>query len=346
MLEDALSAGITAVGGDAYAADTARVWVDGAPDTTWPRWTQTERTRPTGQVEHSIIEETGEGEGTLYLWYNNDREYRSYPADRWSADLSQRIPTYEDVLALERDSITDTGYEEKSGTPCIYVEVEDPELLYRQRYWVSVSDGLLVAAVSESIETLITALERARVRTAAVAFVPFGLARVAKVVAPPEETVAVIAIDAHTTNLVVAQDGVPRFARIIPLDLGLAADRDEQPPTPGEPVEEPLPAARRALSFSVPDTASPAVTDLIERIRNTLSFHASRSGATAVSTIFLTGPGIDLPGLVQQASAQLRAPVFTIDVTNVVALDKGAPALGSLAHNLVTTLGVLLGEEH
>ena len=137
---------LTAVGGDAYAADTARVWVDGAPDTTWPRWTQTERTRPTGQVEHSIIEETGEGEGTLYLWYNNDREYRSYPADRWSADLSQRIPTYEDVLALERDSITDTGYEEKSGTPCIYVEVEDPELHYRQRYWVSVSDGLLVAA--------------------------------------------------------------------------------------------------------------------------------------------------------------------------------------------------------
>ena len=216
-------------------------------------------------------------------------------------------------------------------------------------YPISQSDGhvhgLLVAAVSESIETLITALERARVRTAAVDFVPFGLARVAKVVAPPEETVAVIAIDAHTTNLVVAQDGVPRFARIIPLDLGLAADRDEQPPTPGEPVEEPLPAARRALSFSVPDTASPAVTDLIERIRNTLSFHASRPGATAVSTIFLTGPGIDLPGLVQQASAQLRAPVFTIDVTNVVALDKGAPALGSLAHNLVTTLGVLLGEE-
>ena len=217
-------------------------------------------------------------------------------------------------------------------------------------YPISQSDGhvhgLLVAAVSESIETLITALERARVRTAAVDFVPFGLARVAKVVAPPEETVAVIAIDAHTTNLVVAQDGVPRFARIIPLDLGLAADRDEQPPAPGETVEEPLPAARRALSFSVPDTASPAVTDLIERIRNTLSFHASRPGATAVTTIFLTGPGVDVPGLVQLASAQLRAPVFTIDVANVVALDKGAPALGSLAHNLVTTLGVLLGEEH
>ena len=216
-------------------------------------------------------------------------------------------------------------------------------------YPISQSDGhvhgLLVAAVSESIETLITALERARVRTAAVDFVPFGLARVAKVVAPPEETVAVIAIDAHTTNLVVAQDGVPRFARIIPLDLGLAADRDEQPPAPGETVEEPLPAARRALSFSVPDTASPAVTDLIERIRNTLSFHASRPGATAVTTIFLTGPGTDVPGLVPLASVQLRAPVFTIDVTNVVALDKGAPALGSLAHNLVTTLGVLLGEE-
>ena len=137
---------LTAIGGGEYATDTARVWVDGVPDTTWPRWTKTALTKPTGRVEHSIIHETGEGEGTLYLWYGGDWEYRSYPADQWSADLSQRIPSYEDVLALDKASITDTGYEEKNGVPCIYVEVEKQELDYLQRYWIADSDGLLVAA--------------------------------------------------------------------------------------------------------------------------------------------------------------------------------------------------------
>ena len=224
-----------------------------------------------------------------------------------------------------------------------------PEQAVLDFYPISESDGqvhgLLVAAVSESIETIITALERAKVHTAAVDFVPFGLARVAKVVAPPEETVAVIAIDDHTTNLVVAQDGVPRFARIIPLDLGLASARADKALAADPSPEQELPAARRALDFTPQEVTTPAVADLIERIRNTLSFHASRPGAVAVSTIFLTGPGQDAPGLLPLASSRLRAPVFTIDAGNVVALGKNAPALGSLAQNLVTTLGVLLGEE-
>ncbi len=224
-----------------------------------------------------------------------------------------------------------------------------PEQAVLDFYPITESDGqvhgLLVAAVSESIETIVTALERAKVRTAGVDFVPFGLARVAKVVAPPEETVAVIAVDDHTTNLVVAQDGVPRFARIIPVDLGLASARAETALEQEMPTDEQLPAARRALNFPAPDTAAPAVADLIERIRNTLSFHASRPGATPVSTIFLTGPGLDAPGLLPLASSRLKAPVFTIDATNVVTLGNNAPTLGSLAKNLVTTLGVLLGEE-
>ena len=40
----------------------------------------------------------------------------------------QRIPTYEDVLKLETDSITAAGYEEKNGEACVYVEVSVPEL--------------------------------------------------------------------------------------------------------------------------------------------------------------------------------------------------------------------------
>lgn len=204
--------------------------------------------------------------------------------------------------------------------------------------------GLLVAAVSETIEGLIGALHRARIRTAAVDFVPFGLARVAKVVASPGQTVAVVAIGEHTTNLVVAQDGVPRFARIIPLDLGLenAADRTEQP---AEPSSE-LPQARRAVAATTVEAGSPTVTDLVGRIRTTLSFHASRPGASPVSSVYVTGPALDAPGLFPLLMSSLGSPVFTVDVNNLVPPGHGAPPTGRFAASLVTTLGVILGEEH
>ncbi|MCA0250948.1 MAG: pilus assembly protein PilM [Actinobacteria bacterium] len=203
--------------------------------------------------------------------------------------------------------------------------------------------GLLVAAVSETIEGLISALNRARIRTAAVDFIPFGLARVAKLVAP-EQTVAVVAIGEHTTNFIIAQDGIPRFARIIPLDLGLdaAVDLTEQPV---EAVPEQLPHARRAVDAAPADTAAPAVADLIGRVRTTLSFHASRPGASPVSAVFLTGAGVGAPGLLQLASATVGAPVFTVDVNSLAAAGRGTPPPGRFAASLVTTLGIILGEE-
>ena len=50
------------------------------------------------------------------------------------------------MLALDRDDITAAGYELRGDLPCVYVEVFQSELQYRERYWVSVESGLLVAA--------------------------------------------------------------------------------------------------------------------------------------------------------------------------------------------------------
>lgn len=224
-----------------------------------------------------------------------------------------------------------------------------PEQAVLDFYPLAESDGqvhgLLVAAVAETIEGLIGALNRARIRTSAVDFIPFGLARVAGLVAAPGQTVAIVAIGEHTTNLVVAQDGVPRFARIIPLDLGLdgSQDRAQQP---AEIVPEQLPQARRALDVTTVDTVPPAVNDLVGRIRTTLAFHAGRPGASPVDTVFLTGSALDAPGLLPLASSTLGTRVHLIDVTHLMPAGRGAPPPGRLASGLVTTLGVVLGEEH
>lgn len=123
-------------GGESLGTVTAQVWVDGG-------WIRTSATLSSGSVENAVV-----GDGTLWLWYDSGPKVYSGPADGNAADLTQRLPTYEDVLALDKGDITAAGYEERDGQPCVYVETRTP-LDYSERYWVSVNSGLLVAAETE-----------------------------------------------------------------------------------------------------------------------------------------------------------------------------------------------------
>lgn len=113
---------------------TAQIRADGG-------WTACDTVLASGMVEHSLV-----GDGGMWLWYDSGTEVYTGPAREMTADLMQRISTYEDVLALDQDMITDAGYVERRGQPCVYVEAKAAELDYLERYWISVEDGLLVAA--------------------------------------------------------------------------------------------------------------------------------------------------------------------------------------------------------
>lgn len=113
-----------------------QVWVDGG-------WTHTRQVLNSGSVRHSLV-----GDGTLYYWYEGSSQWLSLPAGDSSADLSQRLPTYETVLELDADDITGAGYELRGDVPCIYVEAAY-DSGYVARYWVGVDSGLLVAAEEE-----------------------------------------------------------------------------------------------------------------------------------------------------------------------------------------------------
>lgn len=115
---------------------TGQVWADSG-------WLRTSITLSSGGVEHAIV-----GNGTLWLWQEQGQAVYSGPAGERSADLSQRLPTYEDVLLLKLEDITAAGYEEREDQPCVYVEA-GTELGYTERYWISVDSGLLVAAETE-----------------------------------------------------------------------------------------------------------------------------------------------------------------------------------------------------
>lgn len=125
---------------------TAKVRVDDG-------WSRCDTTLAGGIVERSIV-----GDGTLWYWYGDGGSWLECPADERAEDLLQYIPTYEDVLALDQSEITATGYEEKDGTVCIYVEAARRELGYLERYWISVSSGLLVAAETEKEGSVVYAM--------------------------------------------------------------------------------------------------------------------------------------------------------------------------------------------
>lgn len=122
--------------GQSAGTVTAQVWADGG-------WTRASAALDSGAVENAVV-----GDGTLWLWYDSGPKVYAGPADGKAADLTQRLPTYEDVLALDKRDITAAGYEERDGQPCVYVEAKTP-MDYTERYWVSVNSGLLIAAETE-----------------------------------------------------------------------------------------------------------------------------------------------------------------------------------------------------
>ena len=121
----------------------ATVWADGG-------WTHTSVLTNSGTVEQSIV-----GDGKVWLWYDDGEDVYTGPAGEEAEDRMQRLPTYEDVLALDKSAITDAGFTDWSGQPCIYVEATFPLLGNTERYWISEASGLLMAAETESDGVLV-----------------------------------------------------------------------------------------------------------------------------------------------------------------------------------------------
>ena len=119
-----------------------QVWVDES-------WSHSRQVLPSGVVRHDLTDGH-----TLYYWYEGSQSYETAPADDRSADLSQRLPTYETVLQLDPAQITDAGYELRGSFPCVWVEVQLEDGLTEQ-YWVSVDSGLLISAEMVQDEQLV-----------------------------------------------------------------------------------------------------------------------------------------------------------------------------------------------
>lgn len=207
--------------------------------------------------------------------------------------------------------------------------------------------GLLVAAVSETVEQLIAAATKAKLTVERVDLAPFGLARVAHTIAPGGEPVGMIHVGDHTTYVVVAAAGVPRFVRIIALDLPTAAVRERSPET--VPAVEPddeggvfAPALRSRFGRGA--SLEPAVRDLVERLNSTISFYRDRRSSEPVTAVHLSGAGIAVPGMMAALTSELPSQLTPLRLSDVIASKQPFEPDGDHDLNFVTTIGVVLGE--
>jgi len=229
--------------------------------------------------------------------------------------------------------------------------------------------GLLVAAVSENIEQIISTLSKVKVRAQAVDLTAFGLARVTAPLAPAEETVATVHIGDHTTQVVISRGGVPLFVRLLPIDVATAAVRRHtsgangaDSPTPelelaavasgmagvGSPVGSPAGngaglAPQGRTRGAIRANTPPGVSDLAARLRSTLAFFGSRATSAPLTRVFVTGGGAVVDGVMPALSAAIDTPMQVVSVGDVISMSTPPPA-GEVALNLVGTVGIALGE--
>lgn len=181
---------------------------------------------------------------------------------------------------------------------------------------------LLVAASRDMVNAALEAVRRAGLTAAQVDLTPFAvlrsLASSDSAVAPAHtDAEALVDVGGKVTNIVVHQNGVPRFVRILLMGgdnvteavaerLGVPFEqaqgvKQETPlgATPGVPASE-HPAAR------VVEASGHA---FVEEIRGSLDYYLAQPASVPLRRVVVSGGGARLGGLVQRLAMATRLPV-------------------------------------
>jgi len=212
--------------------------------------------------------------------------------------------------------------------------------------------GLLVAAIKESVMANVNAVREAGLMPVNVDLIPFALSRVLVRGPLARGTVALIDIGASTTNVVVSTGGVPQFVRMIPVggeDLTKSlVNRLEISPQQAE-------AAKRARGFTSAPVSSEAErraaevihessTELLNSLRNTLTYFTNSRQSETVQAIILSGGGALLTGLAQALGDVTRIQVIPAAPFDSFDLSKTLRTTGAEEKRSMTVaLGLALG---
>ncbi|HEX2698985.1 MAG TPA: type IV pilus assembly protein PilM [Acidimicrobiales bacterium] len=177
---------------------------------------------------------------------------------------------------------------------------------------------LLAAAQRDMVRNHLAAAEAAGLRTDVVDVVPFAMVRALSVSANPFEfdggAEAIVCIGGGVTNVVVHEQGVPRFVRVLLVggdDVTDAIARELD-----VPVDQAEALKRQADITSLDPGVARAgqvvrdrLAPLVEEVRGSLDYYLAQSQSSTIDRILVTGGGSRMPGLMERLQGQLGANV-------------------------------------
>jgi type IV pilus assembly protein PilM len=183
---------------------------------------------------------------------------------------------------------------------------------------------LLVAAVRDMVLSAVDATTKAGLSVAQVDLTPFAVLRSAAQIdalglasRAHSEGEAVVDIGSKVTNIVVHQNGAPRFVRVLLMGgdnvTEAVAERMGVPVEQAEGVKQQM---GLASTPGVPESDHPAArvvestgAALVEEIRSSLDYYLAQPQSTPLSRIVVSGGGARLGGLLPRLALATRLPV-------------------------------------
>ncbi len=217
---------------------------------------------------------------------------------------------------------------------------------------------LLVAAARDMVVGFLDAVQQAGLTPVQVDLTPFAVLRSLAAVEDSAlggvDAEALVDVGAGVTNIVVHENGVPRFVRVLLMGGdALTAALAERLGIPLEEAEQ----AKRQMGLPELDQmhfeAHPGVraldaaaAALVDEIRGSLDYYLAQPTAVPVRRLVLSGGGAQLRGLTNRLSAATRLEVVAGSAAGRLTPLKGGVSteqLASAAHLLTVPVGLAMG---
>ena len=212
--------------------------------------------------------------------------------------------------------------------------------------------GLLVAGLKEAINSNVEAALAAGLRPIHVDLIPFAVSRALAPIRSARGRDALISIGANTTNVVIVQDGVPQFVRIISNggdDVTRAlATRLQWAPERAEQAKRAVGMGGgllRAEDRPIIEIIYEVVGDLLGGIRNTLSYYATAKPTEPIQRLIVSGGGAQMVGLPNALAELIHLPVTKAEPLSGVSMGRSnkARATQEQQDSYATAFGLALG---
>jgi type IV pilus assembly protein PilM len=212
--------------------------------------------------------------------------------------------------------------------------------------------GLLVAAVKESVQANVKAVQLAGLIPVEVDLIPFALSRLVYRGQPDPGVVVQIDVGARTTSVVVTTLGSPLFVRIIPTggdDLTQAlVDRLPTDSTTADTVKRAVGLAPGGVAVGDEDAVGiirEVTTELLSSLRNTITYFANTRPSLTIDRIVLAGGGASMIGFGQALGELTRLNVVPPEPLGAVTFAKGVSVdeFQSTGGEFYVALGLAIG---